>query len=65
MKSNDSVLELANLRGRELQASEPRAVSARYDRRTGRVVVHLPPSLPFARAAVFFALLVDWPPMVR
>ena len=40
MKSNDHV-EQANRRARELQAHTPRAVSARYDSRTGRVVVHL------------------------
>ena len=33
--------EIANERGRELQKSFPHAVSARYDRATGRVVVEL------------------------
>ncbi len=33
--------ELANRRARELQASMPRAVSARYDRRSGRIVISL------------------------
>jgi hypothetical protein len=40
MKSHDDV-EQANRRGAELQAQAPRAVSARYDRKTGRIVVHL------------------------
>ena len=33
--------ELANRRGRELQAEAPRAVAAHYDRATGRVVIRL------------------------
>jgi hypothetical protein len=33
--------EWANERGREMQASLPRAVAARYDRRLGRVVIAL------------------------
>lgn len=33
--------ERGNRRGRELQASVPRAVSARYDRSSGRVVIGL------------------------
>jgi hypothetical protein len=40
MKSNDNI-EQANRRARELQATAPRAVSARYDPRTGRIVIHL------------------------
>ena len=40
MKSNDE-MEQANQRARDLQASVPRATSARYDRRTGRIVIHL------------------------
>jgi len=40
MASRDS-LERANLRAKEMQASIPRALSARYDRRTGRIVIHL------------------------
>lgn len=31
----------ANRRARELQAHTPRAVSARYDAKTGRIVIHL------------------------
>lgn len=34
-------LELANQRARELQASIPQAVSARYDRKSGHIVIHL------------------------
>lgn len=33
--------ELANRRAQELQAAIPRAVSAHYDRKTGRIVIHL------------------------
>ena len=40
MKSNDNY-EQANRRARELQARAPRAVSARYDRGTGKIVIHL------------------------
>ena len=40
MKSNDNI-ERANRRARELQATAPRAVSARYDPKTGRIVIHL------------------------
>jgi hypothetical protein len=38
MRLNEE-FERANQRARELQARVPRAVSARYDRRTGRVVI--------------------------
>ena len=40
MKSNNN-MEQANRRARELQATAPRAVSARYDPKTGRIVIHL------------------------
>ena len=40
MKANDNI-EHANRRGRDLQAIAPRAVSARYDPKTGRIVIHL------------------------
>jgi hypothetical protein len=40
MKSNDNI-EQANRRARELQAHAPRAVSARYDTKSGRIVIHL------------------------
>lgn len=33
--------ELANQRAKDLQAGVPRAVSARYDRRSGHIVIHL------------------------
>ena len=33
--------EMANLRARELHRSVPRAVSAHYDRKTGRIVIRL------------------------
>jgi hypothetical protein len=40
MASHDH-FEVANQRAKDLQASIPRALSADYDRKTGRVVVHL------------------------
>jgi Protein of unknown function (DUF2442) len=40
MKSNDNI-EQANRRAVALQAHAPRAVSARYDLKTGRIVIHL------------------------
>jgi hypothetical protein len=40
MKPNDDV-EKANRRARELQTNVPRAISAGYDRKTGRIVIHL------------------------
>src|SRR5271165_4298992 len=39
--SFEETFERANRRGKELQASMPRAVSARYDRRSGRIVIGL------------------------
>ena len=33
--------ELANRRAKDLQATIPRAVAAHYDRRSGRIVIHL------------------------
>jgi hypothetical protein len=40
MKSNDNI-ERANRRARELQPHALGAVSARYDRKTGRIEIHL------------------------
>ena len=40
MKSNDSI-EQVNRRATELRANAPRAVAARYDSKTGRIVIHL------------------------
>lgn len=40
MKRTEDV-ERANRHARELQAHMPSVVSARYDRRTGRIVIHL------------------------
>jgi hypothetical protein len=40
MKSSENI-ERANQRARELQAHAPRVVSARYDPKTGRIVIHL------------------------
>lgn len=37
----DAEFEVAEARGRKMLETEPRAVSARYDRKTGRVVVDL------------------------
>jgi hypothetical protein len=47
MEQHDQV-ELANTRGRELQSSLPRALSARYDRRTGRIVLQLSTGIDLA-----------------
>jgi Protein of unknown function (DUF2442) len=40
MKSSDNI-EQANRRAGELQAQTPRVVAARYDSKTGRIVIHL------------------------
>jgi len=37
--------ELANQRAKDVQASFPRAVSARYDRKSGHIVIHLSSNL--------------------
>jgi hypothetical protein len=47
MEQNDQ-FEAANRRGRELRAAHPHAVSARYDRRIGRIVIHLSTGLDIA-----------------
>lgn len=47
MESRDN-FELANQKARKLQASLPRAVSAHYDRRIGRVVIRLNTKLDVA-----------------
>jgi hypothetical protein len=44
----DEQIEQANRRAKELGASHPRAVSARYDRRTGQIVIHLSSRLDVA-----------------
>jgi hypothetical protein len=44
----DKEIESANRRAGELLASHPKAVSARYDRRTGRVVIRLSSRLDVA-----------------
>jgi hypothetical protein len=38
---HDDMFDVANRRGREMQAAVPRAVAANYDAATGRVVIHL------------------------
>jgi hypothetical protein len=40
--------EIANRRGRKLQSTLPRAVSARYDRRIGRILIRLNTNLDLA-----------------
>jgi hypothetical protein len=47
MEQNDQ-FEAANRRGRKLRAVLPHAVSARYDRRIGRIVIHLSTGLEVA-----------------
>ena len=44
----DEQIELADRRAVELGARHPRAVSARYDNRTGRIVIHLSSRLDVA-----------------
>ncbi|MGA8223422.1 MAG: DUF2442 domain-containing protein [Candidatus Acidiferrales bacterium] len=44
MTTNDA-FELANRRAKELQATVPKAVSAHYDRKSGRVLVRLSSNL--------------------
>jgi hypothetical protein len=44
----DRQIEQANERGRRLASIEPRAASARYDRRSGRIVVELTNGCTFA-----------------
>ena len=39
--AHDENFELANQRAKDVQASFPRAVSARYDRKSGHIVIHL------------------------
>lgn len=48
MEPTDAQIEAANERGRIAQASEPRAVSARYDAKAGRIVVELTSGATFA-----------------
>jgi hypothetical protein len=43
--AHDENFERANRRARDLQASVPRAVSARYDRRNGHIVIQLSSNL--------------------
>ena len=47
MERNDQ-FETANRKARQLQAALPRAVSARYDRRTARILIHLSTGLDVA-----------------
>ena len=44
----DEEIERANRRAAELRAAHPRAVSARYDSRMGRIVIHLSSRLDVA-----------------
>ncbi len=44
----ENQIALANERAQELLSTHPRAVSARYDRRIGRVVIHLNSKLDIA-----------------
>jgi len=43
--AHDENFELANQRAKDVQASFPRAVSARYDRKSGHIVIHLSSNL--------------------
>ena len=48
MELTDAQIEAANERGRIAYATEPRAVSARYDAKAGRIVVELASGATFA-----------------
>ena len=48
MELTDAQIEAANEQGRIAQASEPRAASARYDAKAGRIVVDLTNGATFA-----------------
>lgn len=48
MELTDAQIEAANEQGRIAQASKPRAASARYDAKTGRIVVDLTNGATFA-----------------
>jgi hypothetical protein len=48
MKPTDAEIEAANERGRIARETEPRALSARYDRRAKRIVVELASGATFA-----------------
>lgn len=48
MELTDAKIEAANERGRIAQQTEPRAVSARYDARSKRIVVELTSGATFA-----------------
>lgn len=48
MELTDAQIEAANERGRIAQQTEPRAVSARYDARSKRIVVELTSGATFA-----------------
>jgi hypothetical protein len=43
--ASNNLFELASRRGKVLRQSTPRAVSARYDRRSGRIVIQLSSNL--------------------
>ena len=48
MELTDAQIEAANERGRIAQQTEPRAISARYDRKAQRIVVELTSGATFA-----------------
>jgi len=52
-KPTEAEFEAAEARGRKMLETEPRAISARYDRKTGRVVVDLVNGCTFAFPAQF------------
>jgi hypothetical protein len=52
-KPTEAEFEAAEARGRKMLETEPRAMSARYDRKTGRVVVDLVNGCTFAFPAQF------------
>lgn len=62
MELTDAQIEAANEQGRIAQASKPRAASARYDAKTGRIVVDLTNGATFAFPPELVQGLCDAPP---
>lgn len=62
MKPTDAELAAAEERGRIAMATEPRAVSARYDAKAGRIVVELTSGATFAFPPALVQFLRDATP---
>jgi hypothetical protein len=62
MNPTDAQIEAATERGRIARETEPRAVSARYDRKAGRIVVELTSGATFAFPPALARRLCDASP---